>query len=41
LEPGSGSEEFRAAWADTILPALREFDPELILVSAGFDGHEV
>jgi acetoin utilization deacetylase AcuC-like enzyme len=40
LSPGSGSEAFRAAMDDLILPGLREFDPDLILVSAGFDGHE-
>ena len=40
LAPGTGSEEFRAGMDDLILPALRAFDPDLILVSAGFDGHE-
>jgi acetoin utilization deacetylase AcuC-like enzyme len=40
LAPGSGSDEFRAGMDDLILPALRAFDPDLILVSAGFDGHE-
>lgn len=39
LPPGAGSELFRRGWAETILPALRHFRPELILVSAGFDGH--
>ncbi len=39
LGPGSGSKEFRAAFADRILPALRAFRPDLILVSAGFDAH--
>jgi acetoin utilization deacetylase AcuC-like enzyme len=40
LAPGSGSAEFRAAWADKILPALDKFAPELIIVSAGFDAHK-
>ncbi len=40
LPPGSGSREFRAAWADRLLPALRDFKPEFILISAGFDAHE-
>ncbi|KAJ1629293.1 hypothetical protein T492DRAFT_1012121 [Pavlovales sp. CCMP2436] len=40
LKPGAGSAPFRAAWADQILPALREFGPEMIFVSAGFDAHE-
>ena len=39
LRPMSGSAEFRAAWTRIILPALDAFGPELILVSAGFDGH--
>ena len=40
LPPGAGSEEFRAAWRERLLPALREFKPEFILISAGFDAHE-
>jgi len=40
LAPGSGSAEFRAAWADIILPALDSWAPELIIVSAGFDAHK-
>ena len=40
LKPGSGSAEFRAAWSDIILPALEQFDPELVIVSAGFDAHK-
>jgi acetoin utilization deacetylase AcuC-like enzyme len=39
LAPGSGSAEFRAAWARRLLPALEQFAPELILISAGFDAH--
>ncbi|HVA35696.1 MAG TPA: histone deacetylase family protein [Stellaceae bacterium] len=39
LSPMSGSNEFRAAMSDIILPALDAFAPELILVSAGFDAH--
>jgi len=40
LSSGSGSEEFRAGMDDVILPGLRAFKPDLILISAGFDGHE-
>jgi len=40
LPPGAGSKEFRAAWKNEILPALEEFGPELIIISAGFDAHE-
>jgi acetoin utilization deacetylase AcuC-like enzyme len=39
LAPMSGSREFRLAYTAQILPALEEFRPELILVSAGFDAH--
>jgi acetoin utilization deacetylase AcuC-like enzyme len=40
IAPGSGSEAFRAAWSDVILPALDGFAPDLLIVSAGFDGHK-
>ncbi|MDP6173530.1 MAG: histone deacetylase family protein [Rhodospirillales bacterium] len=39
LAPGSGPDEFRTAYEDTIFPALDEFGPEMILISAGFDAH--
>ena len=39
LDPGAGGHEFRQAWDNTLLPALDAFNPELILISAGFDGH--
>lgn len=39
LPPGTGSAVFRQGWRDVILPALGRFDPELLLVSAGFDAH--
>ncbi len=39
LAPGSGGEEFRAAWQTHFLPRLEAFHPQLIFISAGFDGH--
>lgn len=39
LAPGSGSDAFRAAWRERLLPALEAFRPQLLLVSAGFDAH--
>jgi len=39
LDPGSGSGAFRAAYSDRISPALRDFNPDLLLISAGFDAH--
>ena len=39
LRPGSGSGRFREAWGERLLPAIDAFRPQLLLVSAGFDGH--
>jgi acetoin utilization deacetylase AcuC-like enzyme len=39
LRPMSGSAPFRLAMIAHILPALADFRPELVVVSAGFDGH--
>ena len=39
LAARSGSVQFRAAIAKTWFPALDEFQPELIIISAGFDAH--
>mmetsp|Transcript_31570 Transcript_31570/g.82524 ORF Transcript_31570/g.82524 Transcript_31570/m.82524 type:complete len:284 (+) Transcript_31570:152-1003(+) len=39
LLPRAGSAEFRGAWSRTLLPAVVDFDPDIIFVSAGFDGH--
>jgi acetoin utilization deacetylase AcuC-like enzyme len=39
LRPGDGGEAFRAAFENRILPRLRDFKPELIVISAGFDAH--
>ncbi|HTQ76518.1 MAG TPA: histone deacetylase family protein [Burkholderiales bacterium] len=39
LAAGAGSEQFRAAVTRRWLPALDEFKPELVLISAGFDAH--
>ena len=40
LPPMAGSAEFRRAMTELILPAAAAFEPELLIVSAGFDGHE-
>ena len=39
LSAGEGGDAFRRAWAETLLPDLDAFAPELIVVSAGFDAH--
>jgi acetoin utilization deacetylase AcuC-like enzyme len=39
LAAGTGSREFREAVREAWLPALQEFQPQLVLFSAGFDAH--
>jgi acetoin utilization deacetylase AcuC-like enzyme len=39
LPPRAGSPEFRAAMQTKVLPAMRAFAPDLIMISAGFDAH--
>ena len=39
MRPGAGSAEFRKGYENAILPSLRAFKPELLIVSAGFDAH--
>ncbi len=39
LNAGAYSDEFQRAVRDQLLPALHDFRPELILLSAGFDSH--
>ena len=39
LKHHAGSGEFRAAYEDHIFPAIAAFDPQLIIISAGFDAH--
>jgi len=38
---GTGSEAFRRAMEEVMLPALRDFAPELLIISAGFDAHHL
>jgi acetoin utilization deacetylase AcuC-like enzyme len=39
LRAGSGDEEYLEAFATVVEPAVERFEPELVLVSAGFDAH--
>jgi acetoin utilization deacetylase AcuC-like enzyme len=39
LRPGDGGERFRAAFETVILPRLRAFRPDFLVISAGFDAH--
>jgi acetoin utilization deacetylase AcuC-like enzyme len=40
LRAGSGDEEYLEAFERVVVPAVELFEPELVLVSAGFDAHE-
>jgi acetoin utilization deacetylase AcuC-like enzyme len=40
LRPGDGGEPFKEAFESRILPALRNFAPDVVLISAGFDAHK-
>jgi acetoin utilization deacetylase AcuC-like enzyme len=39
MPAGAGGEDYDAAFRELVLPELRAFEPEFILVSAGFDAH--
>jgi acetoin utilization deacetylase AcuC-like enzyme len=39
LPAGSGDDDYARAWREQVEPAVRRFNPELVLVSAGFDAH--
>ena len=39
LRAGSGDEDYLGAFASVVEPAVERFEPELVLVSAGFDAH--
>lgn len=40
LRAGGGSAAMRAQYLAQVFPALRAFQPQMILISAGFDAHE-
>jgi acetoin utilization deacetylase AcuC-like enzyme len=40
MSAGSGDEQYLRAFDHTVAPAVERFEPELVLVSAGFDAHE-
>ena len=39
LPPGAGDTEYFRVFKEIIMPAVRRFEPQLILVSAGYDAH--
>jgi acetoin utilization deacetylase AcuC-like enzyme len=40
IEVGAVDEDYQILFATVIVPILRQFKPDLVLVSAGFDAHE-
>jgi acetoin utilization deacetylase AcuC-like enzyme len=40
LEVGAVDADYRVGFSEIVIPVLRQFDPDLLLVSAGFDAHE-
>ncbi len=40
MEAGATGDDYRMTFEEVILPVLRQFAPDLILISAGFDAHE-
>lgn len=39
LAPMTGGAEMRAAFEQRVLPAVRDHEPDLVMISAGFDAH--
>ncbi len=40
LRPGDGGDPFKEAFNTRVLPALRNFAPDFVFISAGFDAHQ-
>ncbi len=40
LEVGAIDLDYHVVFGEVVLPVLRQFDPDVVLVSAGFDAHE-
>jgi acetoin utilization deacetylase AcuC-like enzyme len=40
LEAGAVDDDYRLVFAEVVAPVLRQFKPDLVIVSAGFDAHE-
>jgi acetoin utilization deacetylase AcuC-like enzyme len=41
LDVGTADEEIERKYAEQVLPAVRAFKPDLLMISAGFDAHEM
>jgi acetoin utilization deacetylase AcuC-like enzyme len=40
IEAGASDDDYRIVFSEVVVPVLRRFAPDLLLVSAGFDAHE-
>ena len=40
IEAGAGDADYFLVFREAVVPVLKAFDPELILLSAGYDGHK-
>ena len=40
IEAGAVSEDYQTVFDRVVVPVLRQFEPDLLIVSAGFDAHE-
>jgi acetoin utilization deacetylase AcuC-like enzyme len=40
IEAGAVDEDYQTVFAQVVTPVLRQFEPDLLIVSAGFDAHE-
>jgi len=40
LDAGATGDDYRVVFQEVIVPVLKQFKPDLVLVSAGFDAHE-
>jgi acetoin utilization deacetylase AcuC-like enzyme len=40
LEAGAVDDDYRVVFGEVVVPVLRQFKPDVVLVSAGFDAHE-
>ena len=41
LDAGATDDEIERKYAEQVMPALRSFKPDLLMISAGFDAHEL
>jgi acetoin utilization deacetylase AcuC-like enzyme len=40
LEVGAVDEDYHTVFSQVVVPVLRQFEPDLLMISAGFDAHE-